>query len=102
MKTKLLAATALVRRAACSNAIAQTPTAAPQAAGAASATNANDSQRHEAGYNAPKTAWGAPDLQGFWNNTSITSHAAFARREGAGRVSRREADRLVNRNVLSC
>ena len=25
------------------------------------------------GYDTPKTTWGAPDLQGFWNNTSITS-----------------------------
>jgi len=23
-------------------------------------------------YKAPRTAWGAPDLQGFWNNSSIT------------------------------
>src|SRR5690606_33882059 len=27
----------------------------------------------EQGYSIPRTAWGAPDLQGFWNNTSITS-----------------------------
>ena len=26
----------------------------------------------EAGFEAPKTTWGAPDLQGFWTNSSIT------------------------------
>src|SRR5262245_8390681 len=24
------------------------------------------------GYTAPKTSWGAPDLQGFWTNASLT------------------------------
>jgi hypothetical protein len=37
------------------------------AAGAASA------QPAEAGYTPPKTSWGAPDLQGFWSNSSITN-----------------------------
>ncbi len=27
----------------------------------------------EAGYTPPKTTWGAPDLQGFWTNSSITN-----------------------------
>ncbi len=27
----------------------------------------------EAGFEAPKTTWGAPDLQGFWTNSSITN-----------------------------
>ena len=29
--------------------------------------------QHAPGYTPAKTSWGAPDLQGFWNSTSITS-----------------------------
>jgi hypothetical protein len=29
--------------------------------------------QHAPGYTAPKTSWGVPDVQGFWNSTSITS-----------------------------
>jgi len=54
VKTKLLAATALC-------------IAAVLGAGVAAAQGA------EQGYATPKTKWGAPDLQGFWNNTSVTS-----------------------------
>ncbi len=35
----------------------------------------------EAGFDAPRTTWGAPDLQGFWTNSSITKmerNAAFS------------------------
>lgn len=39
---------------------------AVSAAGAASAQSAP-------GYTPPKTSWGAPDLQGFWSNASITN-----------------------------
>jgi hypothetical protein len=100
MKTKLLAATALGCAALLgSNAIAQTPTAAPQAAVAAPATNANNSQRHEAGYAVPKTVWGAPDLQGFWNNTSLTSLQRSPDAKSLA-VSEKEAERLANRNML--
>ena len=28
--------------------------------------------QHAPGFAAPKTSWGAPDLQGFWSNASIT------------------------------
>ena len=78
MKTKLLAATALCA-------------AAMLGAGAASA--------QAPGYTPPKTSWGAPDLQGFWNNTSITS---LQRSPDAKQlvVSEKEAERLANRNVL--
>lgn len=31
------------------------------------------SAQHAPGYAAPKTTWGVPDIQGFWNSTSITS-----------------------------
>ena len=99
MKTKLLAATALGCAALLgATAFAQTPTTAPQAA-AASTSNANNGQASEAGYKVPKTAWGAPDLQGYWNNTSIT---AMQRSPDAKTltVSQKEADRLVNRNIL--
>ena len=51
------------------------------------------------GYETPKTTWGAPDLQGFWNNTSITS---LQRPGGVDKLvlSPAEADRMVNRNML--
>jgi hypothetical protein len=51
------------------------------------------------GYATPKTAWGAPDLQGFWNNTSITS----LQRPGGVKdlvVSEEVAKRIVDRNIL--
>jgi hypothetical protein len=101
MKTRLLAATAL----GCAvllgaAAIAQTPAPSPQAPAAdAIVSNANDGQRHEAGYTAPKTSWGAPDLQGFWNNTSLTG----LQRGGDAKslaLTPQQADRLVNRNIL--
>ncbi len=52
-----------------------------------------------AGYETLKTSWGAPDLQGFWNNTSITS---LQRPGGVDKLvlSPAEADRMVNRNML--
>jgi hypothetical protein len=53
----------------------------------------------QAGYVTPKTAWGAPDLQGFWNNTSITS----LQRPGGVKdlvVDESTAKRIVNRNIL--
>ncbi|RYY91722.1 MAG: hypothetical protein EON61_27385, partial [Alphaproteobacteria bacterium] len=74
MKTKLLAATALC-------------IAAMLGAGVAAA------QVSEAGYSAPKTKWGAPDLQGFWNNTSVTG----MQRPGDAKslvVTEQEAERL--------
>ncbi len=80
MKTKLLAATAVC-------------VAAVVFAGVAAA------QGSEAGYAVPKTKWGAPDLQGFWNNTSVTS----MQRPGDAKslvVNEKEAERLVNRNLL--
>lgn len=51
------------------------------------------------GYATPRTAWGAPDLQGFWNNTSITS---LQRPPGVDKLvlNPQEADRMVNRNLL--
>ena len=100
MKTKLLAATALGMAALFgAAAIAQTPAAAPQAQAAAPASNANDGQRHEAGYKAPKTAWGAPDLQGFWNNTSLTGLTRSGEAKSL-KLTEQEANRLVNRNIL--
>ncbi|MFT3725328.1 MAG: hypothetical protein QM773_17300 [Hyphomonadaceae bacterium] len=101
MKTRLLAATAL----GCAvllgaNAVAQTPAPTPPAAAAATpVTNANDGQRSEAGYKVPHTKWGAPDLQGYWNNTSITSMQRSPDAKQLS-VSQKEADRLVNRNIL--
>ena len=78
MKTKLFAATALCA-------------AALFGAGAAFA--------QEPGYTTPKTIWGVPDLQGFWNNTSITSLQRSSDAKALV-VTEKEANRLVNRNVL--
>jgi hypothetical protein len=98
MKTKLLAATALIGAALLGGtAMAQTPTAQPAAATMTS--NANNGQRHEEGYAVPKTAWGAPDLQGFWNNTSLTSLQRGSDAKSLA-LTEREAERLANRNVL--
>ena len=80
MKTKLLAATAFYL-------------ATMLGAGAAAA------QGSEAGYAVPHTKWGVPDLQGFWNNTSVTG----MQRPGDAKslvVNETEAERLVSRNLL--
>src|SRR5574339_979566 len=52
------------------------------------------------GYQKPKTSWGAPDLQGFWSNTSLTT---MQRPDGAGALvlSEEEAAKLARRNVYS-
>jgi hypothetical protein len=101
MKLKLLAATALGMAALIgAAAIAQTPAPTPQAPAAAPLeSNANDGQRHEAGYASPKTKWGAPDLQGFWNNTSLTSLQRGGDAKSL-RLTEQQANRLVNRNIL--
>jgi len=51
-------------------------------------------------YQKPKTSWGAPDLQGFWTNTSLT---AMQRPAGAEKLvmTPDEADKLARRNVYS-
>src|SRR5262245_12110654 len=103
MKTRMMAATALGCAALFGTiAVAQTPAAPPAAApkAAAPATPAVDwDVIHEAGYTVPHTKWGAPDLQGFWNNTSITSLRRGAEAKSLV-VDEKEAKRLVNRNVL--
>jgi hypothetical protein len=78
MKTRLLAATALT-------------VAAMTIAGAAFA--------QAPGYTPPKTTFGAPDLQGFWNNTSITSLQRSPDAKSLV-VNEKEAERLANRNIL--
>ncbi len=52
------------------------------------------------GYQKPKTSWGAPDLGGFWSNTSLTT---MQRPPGAEKLvmSEEEARKLANRNVYS-
>jgi hypothetical protein len=51
------------------------------------------------GYAPPKTAWGAPDVQGHWNSTSITS---LQRPPGVKRltVTEDEGRRIVEENPL--
>jgi len=78
MKTRLLAATALT-------------VAAMMSAGAALA--------QAPGYVTPKTAFGAPDLHGFWNNTSITGLQRSPDAKSLV-VNEKEAERLANRNIL--
>ena len=55
--------------------------------------------QHAPGYSSPKTTWGAPDLQGFWNSTSITS---LQRPAGVDKlvVSEQEGRAIVNDNPL--
>ena len=55
--------------------------------------------QHAPGYSSPKTTWGAPDLQGFWNSTSITS---LQRPAGVEKlvVSEQEGRAIVNDNPL--
>lgn len=57
------------------------------------------SAQHAPGYDAPKTTSGAPDLQGFWNSTSITS---LQRPPGVDKlvVSEQEGRIIVNDNPL--
>ena len=52
------------------------------------------------GFQTPKTSWGAPDLTGFWTNTSLTS---MQRPAGADRLvlNEKEAEQLTRRNVYS-
>lgn len=54
----------------------------------------------QAGSDKPRTSWGAPDLQGFWSNTSLTS---MQRPAGAEKLvmNEEEARKLANRNVYS-
>jgi hypothetical protein len=55
--------------------------------------------QHAPGYSPPRTSWGAPDLQGFWNSTSITS---LQRPAGVEKlvVSEAEGRTIVNDNPL--
>jgi hypothetical protein len=80
MKTKLLAAAALA-----SIAMLAAPSVSAQT---------------EAPYQKPKTSWGAPDLQGFWSNTSLTGMQRPAGATGLV-MTEEEATRLARRNVYS-
>ncbi len=53
-----------------------------------------------AGYETARTSWGAPDLGGFWTNTSLT---AMQRPAGAEKLvlDEKEADALTRKNVYS-
>jgi hypothetical protein len=52
------------------------------------------------GYQPAKTSWGAPDLQGFWSNTSLTTMQRPAGAKGLV-ANAAEADALAHRNVYS-
>ncbi|HOY77848.1 MAG TPA: hypothetical protein PLN33_08580 [Hyphomonadaceae bacterium] len=51
-------------------------------------------------YEAPRTSWGAPDLQGYWTNTSLTGMERPARASGVT-VSQREADLLARQHGMT-
>lgn len=55
--------------------------------------------QHAPGYVAPKTSWGVPDVQGFWNSTSITS---LQRPRGIDKlvVTEKEGREIVEKNPL--
>jgi len=59
----------------------------------------------------PRTAWGAPDLQGIWNNSTLTpfqrpaelGEREFLSEEEAASVEQRAANRnLATRTALRC
>jgi hypothetical protein len=51
-------------------------------------------------YQKPRTSWGAPDLQGFWSNTSLTTMQRPAGASGLV-MSEEEAVRFARRNIYS-
>ena len=65
----------------------------------ATAAFAGMASAQEAGYALPKTRWGVPELEGFWNSTSITS---LQRPSGVDKlvVNEKEARTIVNDNPL--
>ena len=67
------------------------PTAAAQQATA---------PKEGAAYTKPKTSWGAPDLQGFWTNISLT---AMQRPAGMSKLvmNEQEAEAAVRRNIYT-
>ncbi len=74
--------------------------AAAQIAGKVAATAPTVQGPSGDAYKKPKTSWGAPDLQGFWSNASLTT---MQRPAGATAVvvSEQEATALAKRNVYS-
>ncbi len=57
-------------------------------------------QTAEPGYAPPKTSWGAPDLQGYWTNTSLTGMERPERASGVT-VDQREAALLARQHGLT-
>ncbi len=53
-----------------------------------------------ASYETPHTSWGAPDLQGFWSNTSLTTMQRPAGAEGLV-LTEEQAVQLARHNVYS-
>ena len=58
------------------------------------------SAQTEPGYKTPHTSWGAPDLQGFWSNASLTGMQRPAGASGLV-VSEEEPAKLAKRNIYS-
>ena len=65
----------------------------------AASANAQTSQT-SAGYTPPRTSWGAPDLQGYWTNTSLTGMERPEYATGVV-VTEREASLLARRHALT-
>ena len=56
---------------------------------------------HAADYAPPRTAWGAPDLQGTWTNASLTSLERDAMFKGKAVLSKAEADEFERTNAFA-
>jgi len=65
-----------------------------------SATSLAAHAQTEPAEKSPRTSWGAPDLQGFWTNTSLTTMQRPAGAEGLV-LDEAGAERLARRNVYS-
>jgi hypothetical protein len=86
---RMLNKTELLATAIAALALAAAPAAVAQASGLT-----------EPGFKPPHTGWGAPDLQGFWSNSSFTG---MQRPAGADKLvlNEQEAAALAKRNVYS-
>jgi hypothetical protein len=56
---------------------------------------------HADGYKAPRTSWGAPDLQGTWTNASLTSLERDATFKGKPFLTKAEADEFERTNLFA-
>lgn len=67
----------------------------------AAATIAFVATTHAAEYKAPRTSWGAPDLQGTWTNASLTSLERDDMFKGKAVMTQAEADTFERTNAFA-